>query len=127
MKKTTRFLLFATALLQLAACQVNPVTGERHFQIYGSDWEQQVGAQMYSPLKQSQGGELILDPGLTAYVNEVGGRLAANSAEERIAVQFSILNLDPQRMGLAGGQTRGQPRLAHRTGIRGRAGGGPGP
>ena len=72
-------LSFLVATLSLAACSVNPVTGERNFQIYGSDWEREVGAQMYAPMKQSQGGEFILDPELTAYVEEVGTRLASQA------------------------------------------------
>ncbi len=30
----------------ISACSVNPVTGKRHFQVYGDKWEQQVGTQM---------------------------------------------------------------------------------
>lgn len=106
MKKTTPLLIFPVFLLQLAACQVNPVTGERHFQIYGSDWEQQVGAQMYSPLKQSQGGEFILDPGLTSYVDEVGNRLAAQAQRKDVLqFEFSVLNNStPNAWALPGGK-----------------------
>jgi predicted Zn-dependent protease len=81
------------ALLTLSACAVNPVTGERNFQVYGSDWERQVGDQMYAPMKQSQGGEFILDPDLTAYVKQVGDRLAARSRREgELDYEFSVLN-----------------------------------
>jgi predicted Zn-dependent protease len=79
MKNFKHLLIISVLFAPLPACQVNPVTGERHFQMYSSDWEQQVGAQMYSPLKQSQGGDFILDPALTAYVDEVGNRLAAQA------------------------------------------------
>ena len=61
-----KFLLFALlATAGLSACAVNPVTGDRNFQIYGTDWEVDVGKQMYEPMKQSGGGEFILDPELT--------------------------------------------------------------
>ena len=81
------------ATMGLAACTVNPVTGERNFQIYGSDWEREVGSQMYAPMKQSQGGEFILDPTLTEYVEEVGARLAAKARrKEELEYEFSILN-----------------------------------
>ena len=77
----------------LTACSVNPVTGDRNFQIYGTDWEQQVGAQMYTPLKQSQGGDFILDPELTAYVQGVGGRLAEQARrKDELQFEFSVLN-----------------------------------
>lgn len=99
-------LLLASALLALSACSVNPVTGERSFQIYGSDWEQQVGAQMYAPMKQSQGGEFILDPELTAYVREIGHSLAAQARrKDEFNYEFSILNdSTPNAWALPGGK-----------------------
>ena len=94
------------AALGLSACSVNPVTGERNFQIYGADWEQQVGNQMYAPMKQSQGGEFILDPELTTYVQGVGQRLA-NQARRKseLEYEFSILNnSSPNAWALPGGK-----------------------
>ena len=91
----TRKLFYSllVATVSLAACSVNPVTGERNFQIYGSEWEQQVGSQMYAPMKQSQGGEFILDPELTEYVEEVGNRLASQARrKDELDFEFSILN-----------------------------------
>lgn len=106
MKRIASFLITGTLLTLLAGCQVNPVTGERHFQMYGSNWEQQVGAQMYTPLKQSQGGEFILDPDLTSYVNEVGNRLAAQARrKDELEFEFSILNNStPNAWALPGGK-----------------------
>lgn len=100
------FLAFLTTLIGLAACTVNPVTGERNFQIYGSDWEQQVGAQMYAPMKQSQGGEFILDPELTDYINEVGNRLAGQARrKDEFDFEFSIINETvPNAWALPGGK-----------------------
>lgn len=94
------------ATLGLAACSVNPVTGERNFQIYGSDWERQVGSQMYAPMKQSQGGEFILDPELTAYVEGVGDRLASKARRnDELEFEFSILNDSvPNAWALPGGK-----------------------
>ncbi len=103
---TKRFLSFLVVIISLTACSVNPVTGERNFQIYGADWEQQVGSQMYAPMKQSQGGEFILDPELTAYVNEVGGRLSSQARrKEELDYEFSILNDSiPNAWALPGGK-----------------------
>ena len=70
-------LLLIVLTTQIMACAVNPVTGERNFQLYGSEWEQEIGAQMYAPMKQSQGGEFILDPELSRYVQDVGQRVVA--------------------------------------------------
>jgi len=101
-----QFLSILVAIISLAACTVNPVTGERNFQIYGADWEQQVGAQMYAPMKQSQGGEFILDPELTAYVNEVGGRLASQARrKDELDFEFSVINdSTPNAWALPGGK-----------------------
>ncbi|MFC1740690.1 M48 family metalloprotease [Pseudomonadota bacterium] len=99
-------LLLLLSTISLAACSVNPVTGERNFQVYGSDWERQVGTQMYAPMKQSQGGEFILDPDLTAYVNEVGNRLADQARrKDELDFEFSILNDSiPNAWALPGGK-----------------------
>ncbi len=93
-------------VVAVAACAVNPVTGERNLQFYGSDWEMEVGAQMYAPLKQSQGGEFILDPALTDYVKSVGQRLAANARRaEELDFEFSIINSSiPNAWALPGGK-----------------------
>jgi predicted Zn-dependent protease len=100
------FLGCGLALTQLSGCAVNAVTGERNFQFYGEDWEQQVGAQMYAPLKQSQGGDLVLDPQLTAYVQSVGDRLASQARRrEQLDFEFSILNdSTPNAWALPGGK-----------------------
>ena len=94
------------ATVSMAACSVNPVTGERNFQIYDTDWEREVGAQMYAPMKQSQGGEFILDPELTAYIEEVGNRLAGQARrKDELDFEFSILNDSiPNAWALPGGK-----------------------
>jgi predicted Zn-dependent protease len=103
-----KILIAITLLLaaQLTGCSVNPVTGERNFQIYGTEWEQEVGAQMYAPMKQSQGGEFILDPELTEYVEEVGQRLADQARrKEQLNFEFAILNdSSPNAWALPGGK-----------------------
>ncbi len=90
----------------LTACAVNPVTGKRNLQLYGPDWEQQVGAQMYSPMKQSQGGDFVLDPELTDYVQGVGSRLAQQAKrKDEFDFEFSILNDSvPNAWALPGGK-----------------------
>jgi len=94
------------ATVSLAACSVNPVTGKKNFQIYGSDWEREVGAQMYAPMKQSQGGEFVLDPELSAYIEEVGNRLASQARrKDELEFEFSILNDSiPNAWALPGGK-----------------------
>ena len=94
------------SLTGIAACAVNTVTGKRHFQVYGDEWEQQVGAQMYAPMKQSQGGEFILDPELTEYVRHVGQQLAQRARrKELLDFEFALLNdSTPNAWALPGGK-----------------------
>jgi predicted Zn-dependent protease len=90
----------------ISACSVSPVTGKRHFQVYGEEWEQQAGAQMYAPMKQSQGGEFVLDPELTKYVQHVGQQLAERARrKEQLDFEFAILNNStPNAWALPGGK-----------------------
>ena len=90
----------------VAACAVNPVTGKRHFQVYGAEWEQKVGAAMYAPMKQAQGGEFILDPELTRYIQSVGKQLADRARrKDQLDFEFSILNdSSPNAWALPGGK-----------------------
>lgn len=96
----------AIFLVLLTACQVNPVTGERHLQFYDSDWEQNIGASMYAPLRQSQGGDFKLDSDLTDYVQSVGQRLAQNARrKEELQFEFRVINdSTPNAWALPGGK-----------------------
>lgn len=101
-----RFSRTLLATLFLVACQINPVTGERQLQFYGSDWENQVGTQMYAPLKQSQGGEWNMDSSLNRYVSDVGQRLAKQARRDNeLNYEFSVLNNStPNAWALPGGK-----------------------
>jgi predicted Zn-dependent protease len=100
-----RIILILTTIA-LVACAVNPVTGERHLQFYDTAWEQEVGAQMYAPMKQSEGGDFVLDPALTSYVQQVGERLAQQARrKDELEFQFSIINSSvPNAWALPGGK-----------------------
>jgi len=90
----------------LTGCSTNPVTGEKNFVLPNLDesWEREVGQQMYAPMRQSQGGDYILDPALTAYVEGVGNRLAAQ-AKRDLPYEFHILNDSvPNAWALPGGK-----------------------
>lgn len=101
-----KILLAVALLLQLGGCTVNAVTGERNLQFYGTQWEQEVGTRMYRPMKQSQGGEFILDAELTAYVQAVGDRLALQARrKDELQFEFSIINSSvPNAWALPGGK-----------------------
>jgi len=90
----------------LAGCSVNPVTGEKNFVLPNLDenWEREVGQQMYASMRQSQGGDYVLDPALTGYVESVGNRLAAQ-AKRDFDYEFHVLNDSvPNAWALPGGK-----------------------
>jgi predicted Zn-dependent protease len=104
--KAIRIRMFAGALLalMLCACGVNPVTGEREIQFISEAQELQIGAQYYGPTRQSEGGDFKLVPELTAYVNEVGQKLAAVS-DRQLPYEFVVLNSSvPNAWALPGGK-----------------------
>ena len=79
------------ALLLLAGCVVNPVTGREELQLLGTDWEVTTGRQSYVPLQQQGGGLYKADPALADYVASVGRRLAAH-AERHLPYEFVVIN-----------------------------------
>ncbi len=90
----------------LAACSTNPVTGKKNFILPNLDekWERNVGEQMYAPMRQSQGGDYILDPALTEYVVTVGERVAAHASRD-LPYDFHVLNDSvPNAWALPGGK-----------------------
>jgi beta-barrel assembly-enhancing protease len=99
------------ALVMLAAaCGTYPVTGKREIQFVSESQEIQIGAQNYAPMRQSEGGDYAVVPDLTVYVNEVGQKLAAASAqitvtERRLPYEFKVLNSSvPNAWALPGGK-----------------------
>jgi predicted Zn-dependent protease len=100
-----RYFLIAFLIL-VGGCQVNPVTGERHVQFYGTDWEQKTGSGLYAPMRQSQGGDFKMDPELTRYVQSVGGRLAGQARrKDELQFEFHVLNdSTPNAWALPGGK-----------------------
>lgn len=99
-----RILAGAALLLTLAACGINPVTGKREIQFVSEAQELQIGEQQYSPTRQSEGGDYKLLPELTAYVNEIGQKLAAVS-DRKLPYEFVVLNSSvPNAWALPGGK-----------------------
>ncbi len=98
--------LFSTllALCLVAGCAVNPVTGRNELNFISEAQERSIGAEQYGPSKQSQGGEFKTDPELSAYVNEVGQRIAAVS-DRPLDYEFVVLNNGvPNAWALPGGK-----------------------
>ncbi len=100
------FRLLGVALLAtMTGCVVNPVTGEKQISLMSPEQEVATGAQNYGPAQQSQGGQYTVDPGLTAYVQKVGKKLAAVSDRPDLPYEFVVLNNDvPNAWAMPGGK-----------------------
>jgi predicted Zn-dependent protease len=90
--------------LVITACGTNPVTGKRELQFVSESSEIDTGRQTYAPTRQSQGGDFTQDDALTAYVSEVGAKLAA-VADRQLPYEFVVLNNGvPNAWALPGGK-----------------------
>ena len=97
-------LLLWTMIALLSGCAINPVTGENELSLVSEQQELAIGAQQYAPARQSQGGDYEVDRQLTAYVNQVGQRLAAVS-DRKLPYEFKVLNNSvPNAWALPGGK-----------------------
>jgi predicted Zn-dependent protease len=83
---------------------MNPVTGKPDFMMVSEAQELALGEQNYAPMQQAEGGVYDIDPGLTAYVREVGNKLAAVS-DRPLPYEFVVLNNSvPNAWALPGGK-----------------------
>ncbi len=94
----------AVAALLATACAVNPVTGQREVRLVSEAQEISLGEQNYGPMRQSEGGDYVLDPSLQEYVRRVGERVAAVS-DRPLPYEFHVLNNSvPNAWALPGGK-----------------------
>lgn len=99
------FVVLLLAVAALSGCGTNPVTGKTELQFIGEDTEIRIGQQNYLPARQMQGGDYVLDPALTKYVQEVGYRLAAVSGRPDLPYEFVVLNNSvPNAWAMPGGK-----------------------
>ena len=101
-----RFSVFIIASLALitTACGTNPVTKKREIQLVSESQEIAIGKQNYSPARQSQGGDYIIDPELTAYVQSVGDKLA-KVADRQLPYEYAVINdSTPNAWAMPGGK-----------------------
>ena len=97
-------LVWIIAAVGLSACGVNPVTGKKEIQFVSEAQELQIGEQNYAPTQQGEGGQMSVLPDLTAYVNEIGQKLAA-VADRKLPYEFVVLNNSvPNAWALPGGK-----------------------
>jgi len=80
-----------TALLLLTGCATNPVTGKNELMLIPESMELEMGQENYQPSRQMQGGDYVADPEVTAYVREVGQRMAAVS-DRKLPYEFVVIN-----------------------------------
>ncbi|MES2500859.1 MAG: M48 family metalloprotease [Pseudomonadota bacterium] len=91
--------------LSITACGTNPVTKKKEFQFVSQDKEIAIGKENYSPARQSQGGDYVIDPELTAYVQDIGKRLGAVSDRPELPYEFVVLNDSvPNAWAMPGGK-----------------------
>ncbi len=101
-----RILLTVLIALSFASgCAVNPVTGKQELQFVSTPQEIALGVQNFSPSRQMQGGDYLLDPALTDYIQQIGQRLAAVSDRPELPYEFALLNNSvPNAWALPGGK-----------------------
>jgi len=101
---TNRILAILALSALLPACATNPVTGKSDLMLVGESEELGMGQQQYAPMRQSEGGDYALDPGVTSYVQRVGNRLAAVS-DRKLPYEFTVINSSvPNAWALPGGK-----------------------
>ena len=98
------YIALVTALLGVAGCSTNPVTGKDELAFISQSQELEIGKKQYAPSRQMQGGDYVLDPQLNKYVSRVGQRLAAVS-DRKLPYEFSVINdATPNAWALPGGK-----------------------
>jgi predicted Zn-dependent protease len=91
-------------LLLGGGCGTNPVTGESELAFVSTEQEIGIGRQAYGPQRQAEGGDYVLEPALTRYVDDIGARLAAVS-DRRLPYEFRVVNdSTPNAWALPGGK-----------------------
>src|SRR5258705_7304932 len=88
----------------LTGCESNPVTGKNELHLISTQDEIAQGQQYYPLSRQAQGGDLVTDPALTAYVRAVGAKLGAVS-DRSLPYEFVVLESGvPNAWALPGGK-----------------------
>lgn len=111
-----KLLFWILGCVFLAACSVNPATGERQFTALMSPAQEvRVGAQEHKKIIGQYG--LYDNPDLAAYVQEVGRRVAVNTERPNVDYKFFVLDSpNVNAFALPGGYvyvTRGLLALAN--------------
>ena len=96
--------LLAALLAVAAGCAVNPVTGKNEIALVSESQEMAIGQKNYGPYRQAQGGDYVVEPQLTRYVQSVGERIVKVS-DRRLPYEFHVINdSSPNAWALPGGK-----------------------
>lgn len=80
------------AVLTVSACTYNPATGERQFTgLMSPQQEKALGAEAHQDIIKEYGG-VYNHPGLQAYLNEIGQRVAARTERSDVTYRFTLLD-----------------------------------
>jgi predicted Zn-dependent protease len=103
MPRRIRAGLFSALVFSLlAGCAINPVTGQRELVLMSPEREAQLGRQAASQVAEEMG--LVESPALTAYVDELGQRLARHSPRRDVVYRFAVVDMEePNAFALPGG------------------------
>jgi predicted Zn-dependent protease len=94
--------LLALLATGLAGCAVNPVTGDREVSLMSPAQEAKLGAEAAAQVAKEIG--LVGDPALSAYVQQLGQRLATHSRRPEVNFSFAVADMpEPNAFALPGG------------------------
>jgi predicted Zn-dependent protease len=97
-----RIAVIALGSLALTHCAQNPVTGDKNFVLLSEQQEIEMGAQAHQDVLKAYAA--LDNPGLQAYVNEVGQRLARQSHRPQLQWHFTVVDSpDVNAFALPGG------------------------
>ncbi|MBW1837936.1 MAG: M48 family metalloprotease, partial [Deltaproteobacteria bacterium] len=85
-----------------AGCAINPVSGRPEVTLISENTERELGTREALKVEQTMG--LVQDPELVAYVETLGGRLAAHSPRRDVDYTFHVVDMvEPNAFALPGG------------------------
>jgi predicted Zn-dependent protease len=97
-----RIAVIALGSLALTHCAQNPVTGDKNFVLLSEQQEIEMGAQAHQDVLKAYAA--LDNPGLQAYVNAVGQRLARQSHRPQLQWHFTVVDSpDVNAFALPGG------------------------
>ncbi len=90
MRRVRALSLVLAGLFVLESCAVNPATGQGNLVMMSEKRELEIGLEEHNKVMQTM--PVMQDPELTAYVNEVGQRLAAVSHRPDLPFTFTVID-----------------------------------